>query len=434
MNKLITTDRLSVREKGLDAYMEHWRSVVEVLEDNGMYWFSYIDSEYEDIDVEHISEDDDRWKQYVTLSVLQIEKDLYRDINKGTLMLNEMLNESVDKFKRLTAFDKDKILKELGFSLYERDLINKSLIKDKYSYITRFDFILNKDNNLKCVDFNSDMPKGIVESGLCTEVVCDYNGVRNYNRLGLSLENMFKNLSYKLDEEDVVYFSCLKEDLESELTLNFIVSHALGVKCRFVYLEDLKVTDEGMYDTEGNKVTYWFKYYPYEYWEKDGKELSDILKNLVNSGKLVVINPPTSHLVENKNYYRFLWSHLENNFLGLSRKSLDTIKEYLIPTYDEESLEITKEYVIKPVYGVGSDGVKLMGVRDIVGRGYKNNFVYQEYVKGNKVNIQTWDGDYEGVLILNSFVVNDDFCGFHGVVGDVMTDNNSYFVAYTVRE
>lgn len=436
MNTIKTINKVSVETHGEDEYVNQWRNVVSVLEDNGMYWFSYIDSS--DIDINYISEDDERWKQYVTLSVLDLDKKVYNEISQGTLMLNKMLNEVVSCFYKLTEDKKEEFLDRLGFSTYERSLMINSPKSPLYSYLTRFDFIINNDNKIKCLEFNSDMPKGIIESGLCTDVVCDFNGVKNYNRLSSSLVNLFRYLKDDLIEEDeILYFSCLKDDLESKLTLDYIRSNVEGLKHEFVYLDDLKVSNDGLFDKNNNKIKYWFKIYPYEYWEKDGEDISNDLKSLIESRELKVVNPPISHLVQNKNLYKYLWELLEDNKLGLGEESLNIIKEYLIPTYSNSKRLEGKDFVIKPVYGGNGEGIDIV-LKDT----YFNNeevshlnkdFVYQEYIEGKEAEIQTWDGSYIGTLVLFSYIINGDFCAIHGVVGDKVTDDTSYFVSYSIN-
>lgn len=436
MNTIKTINKVSVKTHGEDEYVNQWRNVASVLEDNGMYWFSYIDSS--DVDVNYISEDDERWKQYVTLSVLDLDKKVYNDISHGTLMLNKMLNEVVSCFYNLTEDKKEDFLERLGFSTYERSLIINSPKSPLYSYLTRFDFIINNNNKIKCLEFNSDMPKGIIESGLCTDVVCDFNGVKNYNRLSSSLVNLFKYLKDDLIKDDeTLYFSCLKDDLESKLTLDYIRSNIEGLKHEFVYLDDLQVSNDGLFDKNNNKIKYWFKIYPYEYWEKDGKDISNNLKSLIESRELIVVNPPISHLVQNKNLYQYLWCLLEDNDLGLGEESLNIIKEYLIPTYTNSKRLEGKDFVVKPVYGGNGEGVNIV-LKDT---NFNNNqvnhldkdYVYQEYIEGKEAEIQTWDGSYIGTLVLFSYIINGDFCAIHGVVGDKVTDDTSYFVSYSIK-
>src|SRR5699024_2711378 len=134
--------------------------------------------------------------------------------------------------------------------------------------------------------------------------------------------------------------------IEDKMTVEYNRLHSEHKgKSKFVALEDISVTKEGLYDTEGNLIKYWFRLYPLEYWEdeiiveqnNEGKDeevhLGEILSKLVIEGKLEIINPVSAFLVQNKNFYRLIYSQLKDNQLRLSRESLKTIETRLLATY-----------------------------------------------------------------------------------------------------
>lgn len=445
-------NKVNVRDSE-ENYMRDWLKVSRTLEDNGMTWSAGMEL------TEESNFTEEEWCQYVTLSMIKLNKDVYQDTVKATEELRDLLNDVVDNYYRLPLDVKNKVLDDVGFSDFDKKIILGSKREEMFSYFCRFDLVLDeKTGKHKCIEFNSDTPTGLLETGMAHSVLNDYYEEPVFNSVESSLVKVWDRIreTYQVGE-DTIYFSSLDDNIEDKMTVEYNRLHSEHTgKSKFVALEDISVTKEGLYDTEGNLIKYWFRLYPLEYWEdeiiieqnNEGKDeevhLGEILSKLVIEGKVEIINPVSAFLVQNKNFYRLIYSQLKDNQLRLSRESLKTIENRLLATYKtKEEIEYIKDYVEKPVYGREGNCVTIykdnkIFFEDVVHEDTEyygsQDMIYQEYIELPKVKVETWDGEYEGSLLTGSYLIGGEPCGLYLRVGHMVTGNLSLFCTYTLED
>lgn len=422
-----------------DKYMGEWFKVNNILEDNGMTWAMNLEETMES------NYQFEEWCQYVSLSSVKIKKSSYLECLNATRNLFKLLTESVDKFYNLDRDEKIKILKDLNFSKYYQELILESPKLKLISYLCRFDLVLGKDNKVKCIEFNSDTPLGLVESGMVHSVVNDYNRLPVYNRVEYNLIRMWDTLRKNLNmsDDDIIYFSSIENGTEDRLTTEYNRIHSQHKgKSKFVALEDIIVKEDGLYTKDNNKIKYWYRIYPLEFWENEVDNLGIKLSEFIRNGELVMINPVTSFLIQNKLFYSYLYSQLENNQLDLSQESLETIDKYLLKTYKGEKKDLT-DYVEKPIYGREGNCVDIYINNKLVYKDKEHtdtkyyrsqDKIYQEYFEMPDAVVECWDGEYKGKMLIGSYSIGGEASGLYIRVGDMVTGPLSLCCSYVIEE
>lgn len=428
-----------------ENYMLEWMKINNLLSTRGMTWSTTLNETLES------NYEEDEYCQYVILSLLKMKKDQINKSKEASEEIYAMLQEVVDKFYQLPLSKKQTILKDLKFSDYYIDMITKSDKMDLFSYFCRFDLVWdNALNQYKCIEFNSDTPTGLVETGMVNTVINDYHKTQSLNSAEIKLTFAWNNLRNELNltKNDIIYFSALGENDEDRLNVEFNRMHSdhLG-QSKFVALEDILVTPEGLFDEHNNQIKYWYALFPKEYWEFEENDRNLILKDLVETNQLVIINPMSAFLVQNKLFYALLWSLTHQNFLQISEKSIDTISNYLLPTYSNQK-DLLKynpnmKHVEKPVFGREGNCVTIFEGQNIIFKDIEHDtteyygnqdMIYQQFIELPKIDVETWDGNYNGSLLTGSYMIGGKWSGLYNRVGHEITGNQSLFIAYTEEE
>lgn len=432
--------------KDLDEYMEEWTKIDNTLTDNGMTWSSSLDETFESNYTE------EAYCQYVTMSLVEFTQEQHTKAMQATTKIFDMLQEVTNKFYDLSEEHKITILDKLHFSKFNQDIILNAPKMNLFSYLCRLDLVWN-NNDFKCLEFNADTPAGLVETGMINSVICDYHGKVNYNRAEKHLVDMWDNVRSELNipKDEIIYFSSLDSYDEDKLNVQFNRIHSENSgKSKFIPLEEINVTYDGLFTPEGQKIKYWFKFYPVEYWEKEYNEenhfhLGEVLKELIKSGDLVVINPISAFFVQNKLFYEMLWNLTYDNFLNISNQSLDIIEQYLLPTFKskKEAQKYLTDYVEKPIFGREGNCVTIFKNGEIEFEDVEHgetfyygsqDMIYQKFIQMPLVQIETWDGPYEGYMLTGSYLIGGKASGLYNRVGHEVTGNLSLFSAFTIQE
>lgn len=425
-----------------EEYMDEWGKLNNLMYENGMTWGTVLEETQES----HYEKEE--WCQYVVLSLLEMKQSHYKRIQSLTQDLFSAIQESVDYFHSLTPKEKEQLLDELAFSKYQQRLILNGKRMDKFSYLCRFDLVYDETfDAFKCIEFNSATPMGLSESAISNTVINDYYKRQSPNRLEKGLVDMWDNIREELNiGTDTIYFSSLRNHEEDRLNVEFQMNHAgHHGDVQFIGLEDIHVTDDGLYDESGNKINYWYKLFPMEYWELEPSDISHRLEKLVTEQNVDMINPIDAFLVQNKSFYAWMWRLAHQNDSPLSKESIAIIKDYLLPTYlsTDEKKEKLHDYVVKPVFGREGNCVDIYNndtltfkdeVHDETKYYDDQTKVYQQYVEMPDVTVETWDGTYTGKWLIGTYILNGVPSGLYNRVGHLVTGSQSLFVPFTLKE
>lgn len=163
---------------------------------------------------------------------------------------------------------------------------------------------------------------------------------------------------------------------------------------------------------------------------------------LVEKGKLALINPPSAFLMQNKAVQAVIWGlHLEGS-LFFSKEEHAWIDEYFLPTYLEPDffLGTGLSYVKKPAFGREGDTVEIYTkdgqlVQADKQKSYTEYLpVYQQYVEHPKVSFMSEKGKQEGKLLIGSFLLNGQPSAVGYRVGGTITNNFSYYFPIGMRD
>ncbi|MFD1887147.1 glutathionylspermidine synthase family protein [Paenibacillus wenxiniae] len=248
--------------------------------------------------------------------------------------------------------------------------------------LTRLDWIIGPDGQLKCIENNTETPTGIPEVAYLESKLLEYaphlrpasaqmnaciqqmfrNAVAAYRQHGLS--GKLYMTSYDWHDEDRVNTLYLMEQCQ-----------LAGMEAAFVPLEQLRIVPgEGLYKDE-ERIELLYRLYPLEYLVEDREEESgrtvglDLLE-LVEAGKLGLINPVQHIITQSKGFTATLWSLYERNdelvehagFRLFTPEECQWIEQYMLPTYftPEPFIQTDTPYVSKSYFGREGQGTELV--------------------------------------------------------------------------
>jgi glutathionylspermidine synthase len=208
-----------------------------------------------------------------------------------------------------------------------------------------------------------------------------------------------------------------------------------GLKARYVPLDKLIVTEEGLVDDLGSKVDLLYRLYPVEWFalEEDGVKLI----NLVTRGRLDIINPPSAFIAQSKVMQAVIWELGKyTNYFSL--KEQEVIKRYFLPTYLDEKYLKGKPYIVKPALGREGGGVRSYNARGELEvssscSDYEGSLIYQEKVELPKLSVDTWSGEYNGRAVVSGFLIGGVYSGIFVRIGPEITGNLAYFAPVVLK-
>ena len=206
------------------------------------------------------------------------------------------------------------------------------------------------------------------------------------------------------------------------------------------------VKSEGLYDEDGHRIDVLYRQtFPIENllldYDSFGQPIGQWLLELVELGKLAIINPPSAFLLQNKSVQAVIWGlHVERDVF-FTQEEHEWIEEHFLPTYLEPDpfLEGGCSYVQKPVFGREGDTVQIydgtgqLQLEDTYKTYQEYLPIYQKYIELPKVQYSSKKGVCQGHLIFGSFLIAGQAGAIGCRVGDPITNNLSYFLPIGLR-
>lgn len=286
----------------------------------------------------------------------------------------------------------------------------------------------------------------------------------------------------------LIVFTSFDWHAEDRANTEYIMAclQSKGYQARYVPLAELElIPNVGLY-ANGERISILYRLYPLEYIVHDVDETGarsiglDLLQ-LVEQGKLYLINPEQSILMQSKGFMALIWSLYERRaeteqycgFTPLDDEDVRNIERYLLPTYFEDSVFVQQQlpYVAKGIWGregkgtaiheadgqrqsepdefskqpiarkaadIAATAASAEGLVDITADqeaedaaelDYYNGQrkIYQQYYPLQRVQIDTEDGAYSGYLLTGAFLVDGKFSGLLPRVGEKVTGDMAYF-------
>jgi len=352
------------------------------------------------------------------------------------------------KTARLLRNLSDEQLLELGFPPASLSFIRmKGLYPE--SVISRFDFVLTGDNQIKMLEFNSDTPTFIMECFQMNGEVCKKLGYDDPNLgqerlLASGVTKAVMEATKGIDNPNVV-FTAHHEHIEDWNTTMYL-SQLCRVENKVVPMSELRITKDALVDRDGVQIDVLYRQtYPIEdLIEDQDPETGDLvgveLLQLVKSGKLFIINPLSSFLLQPKSIQCLIWGLAEEEAF-YTNEERQWIKEYMLPTYLEPDLFLGKgSFVQKPSFGREGDTITIRDKDENIMlqntyQTYKASLpIFQKYTELPVVLLETEKGMENLSYVFGSFLIAGKASSIGIRAGEKITGNESYYLPVGIKK
>lgn len=357
---------------------------------------------------------------------------------KELRLISDRIGSIFFKTSSLLRRAPDETLLEMGFPQETLSFIRLKTFPFE-SVISRLDLIPHNDS-YKCIEINADTPTFIKELFYINGLVCKEFGVNDPNA---GMEKLLRkaireSIRIKKDNPHIV-FTAHEDNIEDRETVLYLQK---GLNAKFTPLHRLQIErGVGLFDEDGKKIDVLYRQtFPIESLITDEDEVGNPiglwLLELVEQKKLMIINPPSAFLLQNKAVQAVIWGLHEERHPFFTMEEHQWIDDYFLPTYLEADtlLEKGHPYVKKPTFGREGDTVEIF---DRTGRlihadeqsSYTKYIpVYQQFVEHPTVSFSSTKGKQEGKVLFGSFLLNGKSAAIGYRVGGTITNNLSYFL------
>ncbi len=276
---------------------------------------------------------------------------------------------------------------------------------DKHLY-GRMDLCFN-NGIIKLLEYNADTPTSLLEASVVQWdwLVDKFPSGDQFNSIHEKLIARWKDVV----GNNLIYFSCLKENLEDINTTEYLLRTAdeANIPVEWIYVDDIgynKFTNKFV-DLDENPIEKLFKLYPSEWL------LDEDFAEYIPTSKTQFIEPMWKVITSSKSILVKMWEMYPNH-------------PNLLATYFESDKLVN--YVRKPVFSREGANIEinLYGSDFVTSDGdYGAPFIYQEYCP-----LPQFDDSY---TLIGSWVVGDQAAGI-GIREDstLITRNTSRFIPH----
>lgn len=317
------------------------------------------------------------------------------------------------------------------------------------SVISRFDFVLTGDNQMKMLEFNSDTPTFIMECFQMNGEVCKKLGYDDPNLgqerlLSSGVTKAVMEATKGIDNPNVV-FTAHHEHIEDWNTTMYL-SQLCRVENKVVPMSELRITKDSLVDRDGVQIDVLYRQtYPIEdLIEDQDPETGDLvgveLLQLVKAGKLFIINPLSAFLLQPKSVQCLIWGLAEEEVF-YTNEERQWIKEYMLPTYLEPDLFLGKgSFVQKPSFGREGDTITIRDKDENImiqnaHQTYKASLpIFQKYTELPVVSLETEKGMEKLSYVFGSFLIAGKASSIGIRAGEKITGNESYYLPVGIKK
>lgn len=418
-----------------DTYLEEWYKLHYQMSKQGFNWGMVPEK--------------DIYKQYMTTTIHNVSSKLWNDIQEATIKVGSIYNKLYHHI-----MNNKEMLDQLGMNESLKIACSNSKEEDLFSLITRFDFIVNH-GQIKLCEANTATPQGLPESHIANNILCDYYSEKSPNKikqhLSLMWDEYFRSHSY-IDKNEPLYCTTYKWFSEDYNTSTFIANTCDdGREIKFIPIEHIRVSENGVYDEVGNQIKLMYMLYPMEFLPHDtdtkGRRIGAMLLDHIAKGKIHVINPMSATIMQSKMILAMVWELHENKSNVFLESEHEDIEKYFLPTYvfnkdklDKYRDQFNSKIVVKPIFGREGKGVRII---DSLGKEYmiKSDEWYtdqpcivQQYLELPNQSVDTWGGKEKGKMMTGSYLIGGRPSGLYLRVDKEITGENCYLVGVSKDE
>lgn len=318
--------------------------------------------------------------------------------------------------------------------------LHKANVLGLPTWLSRFDFVLDRDGHLKMVELNADTPCFLIESYYANGVAAGFVGKSDPNEglrddlraylggihdvvMTMASKGRIESAGSILEQPFV--FACFDDYIEDAATTRFLMEEMKAARphmdARFLSLYDMAIDPGGIPLDDGAYAAGLYRLHPMELLidetTPDGEPLGHYFLDLYQEGKFALFNPPEAIIMQNKSFMALVYAfYLTNRFFTPQERRL--IEDYLVPSYFENDFSALADgsYIQKEIWGREGRHVKVMEKRngeaqlhlekevdnydDIVCRD-SNRLMYQDFIQQKVFRHRVDSGTKDGYLTLS---------------------------------
>jgi len=377
---------------------------------------------------------DNEWHQYMTFNLYKMPQEQWNDIVEATQSIADILQKTYQLLD-------DKLLLKLGLPANTHNLIN--IVSHYFSYFTRLDLVVD-NNSIKLLEINCDTPTGYLETSICNRIICETHNCQSPNKLEQNIQQAWKQIKqdYTIESTDIIYFTSYNWHDEDRESTQFIRNNCLNQKTRYIHIDNIVVSDTGIFTSKGEPIKFLYRLYPLEFFDQADEGTGRLFLEHIAKENVKIINPPSAFIMQSKAIMAIIYSFLLEKSNYFTTTELNLINKYFLPTYFNDSIfkANNEAYVAKPFWGREGGGVSIFDDQqnivdeDRIAYYYQQPKIYQKYIEMPETTINTWDGDYTGKLLVGSFLINGNSSGLFLRIGEKITGDLSMFCGITVND
>ncbi len=333
-------------------------------------------------------------------------------------------------------------LADMGIPERAHDIVRLTDACASPTVFARFDFALTADGP-KMLEVNAETPFLLWESHAIAGAVAQACGYEDPN---LSAESILRAglaaAMREVSQGDRVVVTALNTWREDWFTAKYLAtqldaSSDTRPPVDLAPTSELRVARGKLYDDRGPIDVLW-RMYPLEHFanDPDGARFCD----LIATGRLRVLNPPSALLMQSKATQAIVWGMHRAGAFFTAEEHAD-IERYVLPSTMDAPDDRAWKHVRKPVFGREGNSVEIVENGTLIGaashRTYaKQPMLYQEFVDLPRIAYvdPVTEQPEEGFGVYTVFVVGGAVSAMCLRVGDRITDAWAHMLALRIAE
>ena len=403
--------------------------------------------------------------RYPALSALSFNEYFYKELRAASRELFAIFEKTVKIFQQAPRQFQEQM--EIPPKLIP--FLNIPNALNLSTWLSRFDFVLDENNDFKVVEINADTPCAIIEAYYANQIAADSFGYKNPN-FGEehNLTHFLYQLKHKISPAKInlasgnfnntrpFVFSCFDDYVEDYGTTKYLMDlmkiNSPADDVEFVSFYDLQVDDDGILLPDGRHAGAIYRLHPMEILIEetatDGTDLGVMFLEKYSEGKFAMFNPPEAVIMQNKAFMALVWQvYLSGKYFNSQESKI--IERYMLPSFFEEDFHIVDggEFIKKPIWGREGRNISIVDgatKNDIYNHEIENpdevvcreseKFMYQKFVHTPKFEAITDSGHLTGYTTFSCFMLGSQpsavYCRFSQ---EKIIGTEAYFVPLVIE-
>ena len=372
--------------------------------------------------------------RYPALSTLGFDKNFYTEIRNASCELFKIFEKVVKVFQRAPK----KFQEQMNMPPKILPFLNIPNALNLSTWLSRFDFVIDEGGALKVVEINADTPCGIIEAYYVNQIAADSFGFENPNfGAEKKLSSFLRHIRQKISPPKInlasgifnrtrpFIFSCFEDYPEdygtTKYLMNLLKRESISGDVEFVSFYDLQVDADGILLPDGRHASAIYRLHPMEILIEetatDGDDLGVLFMQRYAENKFALFNPPEAVIMQNKSFFALVWQiYLYSDYFSAEERAI--IEKYLPPSFFDDDIKILAggEYIKKPIWGREGRNISIVENQRTV---YENQidapdevvcresdkFMYQQFIRTPKFEVQVDSGWLEGYITVSCFML-----------------------------